>query len=328
MHGSISARALRLLLVGLITLTLTACPAPGGGPAPVRLLTFPGTPELTFVQAIQGAQRRVLVTVYLLTDLRIVDALAAARAKGLEVRVLLEGNPYGATVAAQATLTRLQEAGIAVKAGNPAFRYTHQKSLITDDSAYILTNNLTRAAVQANREFGIVIEGAAEVSEIVGAFEADWARTPFAPANPRLIWSPLNSRSRLTGMIDAAQTSLEIYAEVVQDDAIVAALGRAAQRGISTRVLIAPADAGSTAEGNGDVGVLLGAGVQVRVLRNPYAHAKVIIVDASSAFVGSQNLTFTSIERNRELGITIGDPGALRSLRATFEADWASVSAP
>jgi phosphatidylserine/phosphatidylglycerophosphate/cardiolipin synthase-like enzyme len=50
-------------------------------------------------------------------------------------------------------------------------------------------------------------------------------------------------------------------------------------------------------------------------------HAKLIVADASRAFVGSQNFSATSLDQNRELGIIIDDPVALARLIRTVNLD-------
>jgi phosphatidylserine/phosphatidylglycerophosphate/cardiolipin synthase-like enzyme len=63
-------------------------------------------------------------------------------------------------------------------------------------------------------------------------------------------------------------------------------------------------------------------GVQVRLLADAYSHAKAIIIDGTSAFVGSQNLTQTSLDKNRELGMILTDQPNLDRLAHVFESDW------
>ena len=67
--------------------------------------------------------------------------------------------------------------------------------------------------------------------------------------------------------------------------------------------------------------------MQVRLLADAYSDAKAIIVDGASAFVGSQNLTQTSLDKNRELGIVLTDRPNLDRLGAVFRSDW-DISPP
>ncbi|EQD32537.1 phospholipase D, partial [mine drainage metagenome] len=63
-------------------------------------------------------------------------------------------------------------------------------------------------------------------------------------------------------------------------------------------------------------------GVDIRLLKRPYLHAKLILT-ATRAFIGSQNLNRTSLEQNREVGILIRNPVVLKRLRKQFAKDWA-----
>jgi phosphatidylserine/phosphatidylglycerophosphate/cardiolipin synthase-like enzyme len=51
-------------------------------------------------------------------------------------------------------------------------------------------------------------------------------------------------------------------------------------------------------------------------------HAKIIVADGQRAFVGSENISTASLERNRELGIIVSDQKVLAILQQTFWYDW------
>ena len=57
-----------------------------------------------------------------------------------------------------------------------------------------------------------------------------------------------------------------------------------------------------------------------------YIHAKLILADygqsGQQAFVGSENFSNPSLTENRELGLTLTDPGILQSLNTTFASDF------
>ena len=50
-----------------------------------------------------------------------------------------------------------------------------------------------------------------------------------------------------------------------------------------------------------------------------------MILTASRAFLGSQNFSYTSLERNRELGLITSNPIIRASLRRTFDSDYAGA---
>ena len=118
-------------------------------------------------------------------------------------------------------------------------------------------------------------------------------------------------------MVAGATTSLDIYAEVLRDPELLAAIRDAARRGVRVRIVVSPSDDFATEEAQ-----LAAAGVAIRYSRTLYIHAKVIIADRERAFLGSQNLSATSLDLNRELGIIVRDPISLARLSRTFELDF------
>jgi phosphatidylserine/phosphatidylglycerophosphate/cardiolipin synthase-like enzyme len=283
------------------------------------------------LQAIRSAQTSIWVEVYLLTDYNVIKALEDAEQRGVDVRVLLEMNPYGVgTTAPQVTLQKLQTVGIKARGANPAFHYTHEKALIVDNATlYLLTANLSKSGLGGssyadNREYGVVDTAAADVREAAAIFEADWARTTPALSDPNLVVSPINARQRLLAFIEVAHTTLMVEDEEMYDSQTENALIAAAKRGVAVEVVM-PKPSGSNS--SSDVVALLRGGVHVRYITNVYMHAKMMVADGRQAFVGSENFSANSLDDNRELGILIADQSAITLLTHTFQQDWSSAQA-
>jgi DNA/RNA endonuclease YhcR with UshA esterase domain len=132
--------------------------------------------------------------------------------------------------------------------------------------------------------------------------------------------SPENSRERITGLITGARKSLWLEEATLLDEDITRALEKAARRGVEVRFLAPRRNDNDVARENWDR--LSDSGAQVLFLDKPYIHAKTILADGERAFVGSENLTFTSLELNRELGIITDDPAIVSRLAATMARDW------
>ena len=174
-----------------------------------------------------------------------------------------------------------------------------------------MTLNLSWSALTRNREFAVVSTIPADVHEVTRLFEADWSGQPYRPEGD-FVTSPENSRDVFRTLIDNAGESIDIYAEVVRDADMRQRVIDAAGRGVTVRSSSrrTPPRTPSRSTGNSSA-----TGVQVRLLADAYSHAKAIIVDGASAFVGSQNLTQTSLDKNRELGIVLTDRPNLDRLR-------------
>jgi phosphatidylserine/phosphatidylglycerophosphate/cardiolipin synthase-like enzyme len=307
----------------------TANPRPTAvpGPAVAGLIVEPDEGTGPIVQEIAQAKRSVDLVIYLLSDRDIITALKAARARGLTVRVMMEEHPYGGGSGNGGVAKDLQSAGITTAWSNPVFKLTHQKTLVVDESrAVIMTLNLTASAFSRNREFAIVDTDAGQVQEIEQVFNADWNRQKVTPANPALVWSPDNSRTKTINVIKGAKKTLLIYNEEMQDTATQQAIVDASRRGVQVRVLMTGAEEGDDPNEPGRQQIA-GAGAEVRLISTPYIHAKMILADAgesgASAFVGSENISTASLNGNRELGILLQDATQLNRLKTTFEHDWA-----
>ncbi len=322
-----------LILVGFLALRDQLFPQPQPAPTPpatpteaaalpgatnIELHVYPEDSEQELLDMIAQARRRVYMKVYLLTDEQVIDAMQAAMRNGAEVRAMLEEKPFGGAGATKQMFDKLKQAGVDVKYTNPTFRFTHEKSFVIDDLAVIMTANMTKAAFTRNRELLVITRDPADVAEVAAAFEADWQREAFTPQRPHLVWSPVNSRERINSVINAATRTLEVYAEVAEDTRQIALMTEAVKRGVTVRLITSPS---TTGESKG-LDALQAGGVNVRYVRSPYIHAKMFVADGVFAYTGSENITTTSLDFNRELGILLSDRPAIQRMLEAFEKDW------
>jgi cardiolipin synthase len=290
------------------------------GPTPLAVTGVfiqPGDGRAPLLDEIEAARQSIDLEVYIVSDEIILEALEDAAGRGVNVRVILEEHPFGGEGGQDAIFARLEDAGIAVRWGNPVFRFSHIKTMIIDDAVAIIMNqNITASAFTTNREFGVVTNHRDAVQTAAALFTADWTRG--AEPDPRpLVVSPTNARTELQALVRDSRVSLDLYAEVLRDPEMLDALGEAAQRGVRVRVVISP-----SADFTEERAALAAAGIDVRLSRSLYIHAKMILADGQRAFIGSQNLSATSLDQNRELGIIVDDPINLARLTRTFDIDF------
>lgn len=291
---------------------------------PTRLIVLPDDGSDRLLASLRHAEYSIDVVVYLLSSREILAELAAAQQRGVRVRVLLEQDPVGGGESNRLARQELATAGVAVRWSDPAYRFTHAKVILIDGvRAAIMTLNLTASSLRSNREFAVVVEDPLIVATLGDLFASDWERQPPPAIAPPLVVSPINARHELQELIGAARQSVEAYVLSLEDDSIAQALAAAAGRGVRVRIITNPP---SGSDGYADERATVRAsGGYIGFLAAPNIHAKVLIVDGQRAFVGSQNFTATSLDRNREVGILIADPATLQRLQQTFEADWSQV---
>jgi cardiolipin synthase A/B len=301
----------------------TPTPTPGITPTAtthsLQLFTEPEAGEQVILSAINNAHKSIWLEMYILTDKNIISALENAASK-VSVRVMLEPHPDGSS-SPQPTLDALKAAGASVEDTSPSFTLTHEKGMVIDGTtAFIMTSNFSYSALNGkNREYDIVDTNTQDVQMVSAIFNADWNRQSIQPSS--LVVSPTNSRTTLTSFISSAKTSLIIEAEEMQDTAIEQAITNAEQRGVNVQVIL-PSPSSSTDPNAAGIATLTAAGVKVEEDAKLYMHAKMMVADGSHAFVGSENFSSTSLDSNRELGITFSDASIITTLQQDFQHDW------
>ena len=288
------------------------------------LIALPEDGAGAILGELEAAQSAIDLYVYLLPSEEVLEALTDAHQRGVEVRVILEQDPFGGGKSNQEAFDHLDGIGIDVHWAPEEFTFSHIKSFVVDDRvALIMTLNLSYTALTTNRELAVLTTVPSDVQEVARLFEADWSGDDYAPEAP-IVTSPDNSRAVLTDLIESAETSISIYAEVVRDREIRNALIDRADDGIAVRLLV------PTSPAEDDLLIyreLVAASAEVRYLAGAYSHAKAILIDGERLLVGSQNLTMTSMDDNRELGIVLAEPTPIARLIAIFDSDWA-ISEP
>jgi len=295
----------------------TIAPAPG---TVTGIFVEPDDTRAPILNELDHARCTIDVAVYLLTDAEVIAALEAAASRGVRVRLILEHYPYGGGGGQDDLADRLRSEGIDVQWSDNQFRFTHAKYIVVDRQvALILNQNLTKSSFTGNREFGAVTTDPEAVMGAQLIFDRDWERNRQPVAAPPLIVSPSDSRARYEKIIGEARVSIDLYAEVIQDPEIIEALEDAVTRGVRVRLILNPS---SGAEDIATVAGLRSRGVDVRAATRLYIHAKLMIVDGTTAIVGSQNFTRTSLDANRELALIVQDPLAVARCREIFTTDW------
>jgi phosphatidylserine/phosphatidylglycerophosphate/cardiolipin synthase-like enzyme len=291
------------------------------------LIVLPDDTSKPLVDAISGARRSLRIRMFLFTDATLLDAVVAAKKRGVDVRVML--NPARRSGKAENEVARktLSDAAIAVIDSNPAFDLTHQKSMIVDDElGFVESLNWETRDLTETRDYAIVTAFRDEVNEMIAGFEADWNRQPFKPdAESNLIWCPDNGRERIARFIDEAKESLFVQNERYQDTVIIERLVRAARRGVKIHVLARPPHTlkvDKLIEGVGGLRIMNDVGVKVHTLRGLKLHAKTLLADGKRAIVGSINLAPGSFDARRELAIETEEKKVVKRLLKTMQHDW------
>jgi len=292
-----------------------------------HLIVLPDDTGKPIVDAIDGATKSLNIRMFLFTEPTLIDAVIAARKRGVNVRVMLNPARRSGESENEEARKLLTDAGVEVRDSNPAFALTHQKSMVIDDRiGFVESLNWEPRDLTKTRDYAIVTTKAHEVAEMVACFDADWEHADFEPAqHSNLIWCPNNGRRRLAEFIDSTRHSLWLQNERYQDQVIIERLVRAVTRGVKVHVLAKPPHSlkpEKLVEGVGGLRILQDVGARVHTLKHLKLHAKILLADDKRAVVGSINIAPGSFDDRRELAIETDAPGAVQRLKKTVEHDW------
>lgn len=286
---------------------------------PVAIAATPEAGEQPYLDALAQAKTKIRVEIYEMGYGGILDTLTAKLAAGVGVEIIFDTSEKSVN---QKYADQLAAAGAQVKWSSPAFTYQHAKFIVVDDTvAVISTGNFSKQySIMLERNFVVTDRDPADLADLLALFDADWQGVAPAMSCTRLVISPINARPRILDVIDGAKTTLTVESMQFADAAVRSAVAARIAAGVQVRVMIA--DAGWVTENAAAATYLEGLGVAPRSI--PHLHTKVVVADGAIAYVGSENLSMTSLDHNREVGVIVTDPSSIAPLTSTFETDWAA----
>lgn len=291
-------------------------------------LVIPDDGRGPLLDLICGAKLSLLVKQFSFDDPVLLDALIAAKQRGVAVRVMLNARRSSGSRANDETFARLKEAGVGVRWCNPNYYVSHEKSLVADASkALVATFNFTTRNLECMRDYGIILDDLSAIADISACFAADWRRAGFNPApDTPLVWSKGNSRHLFARFIDRAKSSLYLQHPKFVDATILDRLVLACRRGVEVRILcggkagISDFDMPDTFS---SLRILKTFGAKIRKQKKGLRlHAKLMLADKKCACLGSMNIDRSAFDLRRELGILLGGGPAVKRFLDRFSDDW------
>ena len=312
------------------------------------------------LEAIANAQRHVLLCTYIFdrdeTGQQFIDALVAARDRGLEVKVIVDG--MGEWMSLRRVGTLLRQHRIEFTRFNPITLLppslnlnlrSHRKMLIIDNryaftgGSNIGDRHLAERAENFHRVMDIHfrLQGRI-VDELEWAFRRDWhycrgtrELSPFKHSNPNKsaanVWSrlvldgPNKSLDRLNdlmlGVISAARQRVWImtpYFLPTQD--LIGALVAAHLRGVDVQILLPGQNNIKPAHwaSRNILRLILETDLYIAYQRSPFIHSKILLIDDQYSLIGSANMDPRSLRLNYELGVELFSAETNRQLSEYF----------
>jgi cardiolipin synthase len=247
---------------------------------------------------IDGARKRLVLSLFRCDDFRVLDAIEAALQRGVDVAVLVTPRAKGGTKSLDELWDVLESMGAALyRYADPVVKY-HAKYLVADDGpALVASLNFTRRCFTSTCDFLLTTHHPAVVGGLRRLFAADSRGPESAPPTrlgSRLIVGPEHARRALTRMLDQARHSIRIVDPKVTDPAILDLLKSKRAEGVAVTVL-----------GREE-------------LRQYVPHGKMLLVDDAIGVLGSLSLSALSLDFRREVAVVVHDPRCLAQMDGVF----------
>jgi cardiolipin synthase A/B len=291
------------------------------------LIVLPDDTATPILDPINSATRALNIRMFLFTDPTLLDAVIAAKRRGVNVRVMLNPARRSGERENEKSRGALVAAGIEVRDSSPTFALTHQKSMVIDDATgFVESLNWEPRDLTETRDYAVVTTNKLEVAEMVKCFDADWEQTPFEPdPQSRLIWCSNNGRERIAAFIDGAKETLWLQNERYQDMVIIERLVRAVKRGVRVHIMARPPHKlkeKKLVAGVEGLRLMHDVGAKVHLLEGLKLHGKMLLADEKRAIVGSINLSPGSFDVRRELAVETDAGHVVKRLLHTSRHDW------
>ena len=291
--------------------------------------------------AIAAATRSIGLSSYILatdeTGMRFIEALTAAKARGVEVRVIVDGIGGGWILSRAYRALR--------RRGVPAARFMHSplpwrmplvnlrshKKILVVDGRIGFTGgmNIRNDNVMALKpkhpveDTHFKVEGPV-VAQLVDAFIDDWTfvtgedlegdawfpdLSPAGEAKARVLTSgPDQDVEKIEfcvlQAVSCARKSIDVMTPYfLPDDRLITALSLAAMRGVRVRVVMPKVSNKRVVDwaARANIGTMLKDGVRVMLGAPPFRHSKIMVVDDEWCLIGSSNWDMRSFRLNFEL---------------------------
>jgi cardiolipin synthase len=133
-----------------------------------KLVVSPTNSREVLVALLQMARRTIDLEAEELSDVAIVGALSSAAGRGVKVRAVL------ADASSTTRASTLKAYGVALVTYGAL--YVHAKAIVVDgEYAYVGSQNFTAGSLGDNRELGVLIDAASEVSKVETTTSRDFA---------------------------------------------------------------------------------------------------------------------------------------------------------
>ncbi len=282
------------------------------------------TPDRWFlndiVAFIDAAQKKIYVEIYIFTERDMRDALIRAHNRGVDVKILMENNPYKAPYLNDKHYASFKDAWVDVRWSDPLnYSLNHSKLLLIDNAWFVSTGNFSYSLFTKNRDFIVELNNKELINSLYELFENDFYHKKEEIYHENLVVSPYYSRSKMQVLLEDAKETVDFYFPYLADEQFMEKMLDLWMRGITVRWIVSKDFYNENPE---MIQQMQERGLDIHYMSSPKLHAKSILVDGRFLYVGSINFSTFSFDENREVWLILKDDNIISRFIEQFNSDF------
>ncbi len=273
------------------------------------------------VNKINSSKQRIYLESYILTEKRIKQALINSKKRWVEIKILLEKNPYKANNINNKHYKQLKEKQINIKWSNPEnYSLNHSKFIIIDDEAIISTWNFTYSTFAYNRDMFLFSKDQKLVKNLIELFKKDHSLEKSSIHSPNLVLSPEYSRTKISKLFEESKKDIKMYFQYLQDEKLEKLLIKKSSLWVNIEIIVSE---NFYLKNELKIKQLENNKIKIQKLKKPKMHSKAILIDDKYLFIWSINFSSYSLDKNREVWILLKNKQIIEKFTKLFEKDFA-----
>ncbi|HPZ10374.1 MAG TPA: phospholipase D-like domain-containing protein, partial [Candidatus Eremiobacteraeota bacterium] len=292
-----------------------------------ELVVSPDNSRSKITDLIDSAKKSLVIMNQALSDEKLTLQILEKHREGVDVEVIMSDTLIGEGNLSSSTF--LKSKGVKIKyMENP---YLHAKAIAvdakdddpSDDVAYIGSQNFSTAAIDKNREMGVIFPDPNKgVLNLVNKYYPNTEEVP----DKQISASEIYTGGLLKKAIKLAEESIIMSAVMITDNSIVKSLIKAKEDGKDVKVIIPDKPFGDKPMNEKAIQELQEAGVPLKIAgKNDNIEGTTLVVDNCRAIISNEGLTWTALNKAHNLGMVAIDPGEVsdfgKILNAQFKGE-------
>jgi len=268
------------------------------------------------ISRINKAKIRIYIEVYMFTNKDIISSVLKAKKRWVDIKVILEKNPYKIPNINNKTYNVFIKNKIDVVWSNSKnYSLNHSKMILIDNKIILSTWNLTHSTFIKNKDLFLFINDEKLLTNLELIFINDFRWIKTWEYNSNLVLSPNYSRKKLETLILSSRKEIKMYFPYIKDTNLEDLIIKKAKENIQIEIIVWKDFFNKYKE---IVNKFKNAWIKINYLKKYTLHSKAILVDNTFLFIWSINFSYYSLDKNREIWLILKNKRIIKDFLKIF----------